>query len=130
MKFAGQRSQILKSRGLETLFIAFGFATWLATDGGRPAESPVMLVPIVLEKRGREGRALSLRLAGDLQINPVLLFSLQREHGRRVNPEALLEGKEATGEEPLRDPTIVYSTPPKIAAGIKDFRISPRAVLS
>jgi diketogulonate reductase-like aldo/keto reductase len=36
-----------------------------------------------------------LRLAGDLQINPVLLFSLEREHGRQINPEALLEAKEA-----------------------------------
>src|SRR5260370_16041748 len=81
----------LEERGLETLFIAFGFATWLATDGGRPAEAPVMLVPIVLEKRGREGRALNMRLAGDLQINPVLLFSLEREQGRQVSPQALLE---------------------------------------
>jgi len=119
----------LEERGLETLFIAFGFATWLATDGGRPAESPILLVPVVLEKRGREGRAMNLRLAGDLQINPVLLFSLEREHGRQVNPEAVLEAKEANGEEPLKDPTVVYARLQKIAAGIKDFRISPRSVL-
>jgi very-short-patch-repair endonuclease len=119
----------LEERGLETLFIAFGFATWLATDGGRPAESPILLVPIVLEKRGREGRALGMRLAGDLQINPVLLFSLEREHGRQVTTETLLEAKEATGEEPLTDPAVVYARLQKVAAGIKDFRISPRSVL-
>jgi very-short-patch-repair endonuclease len=119
----------LEERGLETLFIAFGFATWLATDGGRPAESPVVLAPVVLEKRGREGRALSLRVAGDLQINPVLLFSLEREHGRQINPEALLEAKEANGEEPLKDPAVVYGRLQNIASGITDFRISPRSVL-
>ena len=119
----------LEERGLETLFIALGFATWFAADGGRPAESPVMLVPIALEKRGREGRALSLRLAGDLQINPVLLFYLEREHGRQVNPEALLESKEATGEEPLLDPGVVYARLQKIAAGIREFRVSSRSVL-
>jgi hypothetical protein len=119
----------LEERGLETLFIAFGFATWLATDGGRPAESPILLVPVVLEKRGREGRGMSLRLAGDLQINPVLLFSLEREHGRQVNPETLLEAKEANGEEPLKDPAVVYGRLQKIGAGIKDFRINPRSVL-
>ena len=120
----------LEERGLETLFIAFGFATWFAKDGGRPAESPILLVPVVLDKRGREGRALSLRLAGDLQINPVLLFSLEREHGRQVNPETLLEAKEANGEEPLKDPAVVYARLQKIASGIKEFRISPRSVLS
>jgi hypothetical protein len=119
----------LEERGLETLFIAFGFATWLATDGGRPAESPIILAPIVLEKRGREGRALSLRLGGDLQINPVLLFSLEREDGRQINPEALLDAKEANGEEPLKDPAVVYGRLQKIASGITDFRISPRSVL-
>ena len=120
----------LEERGLETLFIAFGFATWPATDGGRPAESPIMLVPIGLEKRGREGRGVNLRLAGDLQFNPVLLFSLEREHGRQLNPEALLAAKEATGEEPLIDPTVVYARLQKAAAGIKEFRVSPRLVLS
>jgi hypothetical protein len=120
----------LEERGLETLFIAFGFATWLATDGGRPAESPILLVPVVLEKRGREGRALSMRLAGDLQINPVLLFSLEQEHGRQINPEGLLEPKEANGEEPLKDPAVVYSRLQKVTSGVKDFRISPRSVLS
>ncbi len=105
----------LEERGLETLFIAFGFATWPATDGGRPAESPIMLVPIGLEKRGREGRGVNLRLAGDLQFNPVLLFSLEREHGRQLNPEALLAAKEATGEEPLIDPTVVYARLQKAA---------------
>ena len=50
----------LEERGLETLFVALGFATWLASDGGRPPESPVMLVPVALEKRGREGRSLNL----------------------------------------------------------------------
>ena len=70
-----------------------------------------------------------MRLAGDLQINPVLLFSLEREHGRQVDPEALLEAKEANGEEPLKDPAVVYGRLQKIGSGIKDFRISPRSVL-
>jgi hypothetical protein len=70
-----------------------------------------------------------LRLAGDLQINPVLLFSLEREHGRQISPDALLEAKEANGEEPLQDPAVVYGRLQKIASGIKDFRISGRSVL-
>jgi hypothetical protein len=119
----------LEERGLETLFVAFGFATWRATDGGRPVESPIMLAPVTIEKRGREGRALSLRLAGDLRINPVLLFALEREHSRQINPEALLESKESNGEEPLKDPAVVYGRLQLKGAGISDFGINPRLVL-
>jgi very-short-patch-repair endonuclease len=119
----------LEERGLETLFIACGFATWPATDGGRAAESPVMLAPVAIEKRGREGRGLNLKLAGELQINPVLLFCLEREHGLRITAESLLETKGSTGEEPLSDPAVVYARLQKAGGGIKDFRVSPRSVL-
>jgi Protein of unknown function (DUF4011)/AAA domain len=119
----------LEERGLETSFIACGFATWPSTDGGRPAESPIMLAPVALEKRGREGRRLSLKLSGELQINPVLLFSLEREHGLRIAPEALLEANGATNEEPLTDLTTVYARLQKVGAGIKGFRVGSRSVL-
>jgi hypothetical protein len=59
----------LEERGLKTLFIACGFATWTAADGGRPAESPVILAPVNMQKRGREGRGLSLTVSGELQIS-------------------------------------------------------------
>jgi len=119
----------LEERGLETLFIACGFATWPATDGGRPAESPVMLAPVALQKRGREGRGLTLKLTGELQINPVLLFSLEREHGLRITSESLLETKGPTGEESLTEPAIVYARLEKAGVGVKDLRVSPRLVL-
>jgi hypothetical protein len=80
----------LEERGLATLFVAFGFATWPAADGGRPAESPILLIPVALTKRGREARTLTLRLSGELQINPVLLFSLEREHGCQNCPRRVI----------------------------------------
>ena len=33
----------LEEKGLSTLFLTFGMATWPATDGGRPSEAPVLL---------------------------------------------------------------------------------------
>ena len=41
----------LDEKGLSTLFVIFGMATWPATDGGRPAEAPVLLLPVALSKR-------------------------------------------------------------------------------
>ena len=119
----------LEERGLETIFVAFGFATWLASDGGRPAEAPVMLVPVALEKRGREGRKLNLRLTGEFQINPVLLFSLEREHGLQLAAEALLEATGKVDEDSTLNPELVYSRLQRSGVNIKGFQVTPRLVL-
>lgn len=73
-----------EEKGLQTLFVALGMATWEAGDGGRPSESPVVLVPIGIETRGTEGRGPCLIRKGDIQINLVLLHVLESEHGMRV----------------------------------------------
>jgi hypothetical protein len=37
-----------EEKGLSTLFVTFGMATWPALDGGRPAEAPVLLLPVAI----------------------------------------------------------------------------------
>ena len=47
-------------------------ATWPAIDGGRPAEAPVLLLPVALSRR--EGsNSYHLAATGGFQINLVLL---------------------------------------------------------
>ncbi|MFO0726432.1 MAG: DUF4011 domain-containing protein [Myxococcota bacterium] len=41
--------------GLSTLFLTVRSATWTPTDGGRPADSPVLLLPLAVEQRGGTG---------------------------------------------------------------------------
>jgi len=66
----------LEEKGLATLFLTFGMATWPATDGGRPTEAPVLLLPIELSKR--EGsNSYRLSSTGGFQLNLVLLHVLQ-----------------------------------------------------
>jgi hypothetical protein len=115
----------LEERGLDTLFLAFGFATWTPQDGGRPPLSAILLVHAQLEKRGREGRALTLRLDGEFQVNPVLLFALDREHGLKMLPDSLLVIKD---DEPV-DPAATYSQLQNLATAVKGFQITPRIVL-
>jgi hypothetical protein len=119
-----------EERGLETLFIAFGFASWPSSDGGRATEAPVMLAPVTFDKPKRDARVLRVRLAGDLQINPVLIFALEQEHGCPISLEALLSAKEASGEHPLPNPDIVYARLQRSTDTIKGFHVSPRSVLS
>ena len=39
-----------EEKGLSTLFVTFGMATWPSLDGGRPAESPVLLLPVAISR--------------------------------------------------------------------------------
>jgi hypothetical protein len=72
-----RRAQInLEERGLDTLHLVVGFATWRPDDDGRPPHAPVLLVPLRVEAAGRDGRSLSLRRAGDAVPNLVLAHAL------------------------------------------------------
>jgi len=79
----------LEEKGLSTLFVTFGMATWPATDGGRPAEAPVLLLPVALSKR--EGsNSYHLAATGGFQINLVLLHVLQEQFRVALQPDDLL----------------------------------------
>jgi len=79
----------LEEKGLSTLFLTFGMATWPATDGGRPAESPVLLLPVALNKR--EGsNSYHLSAAGAFQLNLVLLHVLEEQFRVALQPDELL----------------------------------------
>ncbi|HXN86188.1 MAG TPA: DUF4011 domain-containing protein, partial [Candidatus Binataceae bacterium] len=117
----------VEERGLDTLFLAFGFATWTPQDGGRPPSSAVILAHAQLEKRGRDGRMLTLRLDGEFQINPVLLLALDREHGLKLTPEVLLEANE--NEDATPDPSAIYGCLQTRASAVKGFQIVDRMVL-
>jgi hypothetical protein len=129
----------LEEKGLQTLFLALGMATWPAGDGGRDPEAPVLLIPITVEWRGREGRSAALRRAGEAQVNLVLLHALETEHGCRITPESLLasdegdaadERSEERCEEPARlDPARVCQRLQEAAGEVRGFAVKERAVL-
>ena len=116
----------LEEKGLETLFLALGMATWTPTDGGRPPEAAVLLVPIHVDARG----AIKLKRSGELQVNPVLLHALETEYGCQVTPECLLGEAESVGEDESPDLEAVYSELTKAASEVQGFEIKTRTVLS
>jgi hypothetical protein len=129
----------LEEKGLETLYLAMGMASWPVADGGRPPEAAVLLIPLTVEWRGRESRAASLRRSGEVQLNLVLLHALEVEHGCRVAAEALLE---PAGVNPAADPAppdgpaetgldvrLVFQRLHAAAREVRGFAIRERAVL-
>src|SRR5438093_5553649 len=119
----------LEEKGLETLFVAVGMATWAPSDEGRPPESPVLLVPVAIDQRGREGRVLALRRTGEIQANPVLLHFLEAEHGISLAAEALLGDDNGEDDDKTFEPEPVFSRLAEAAVDVRGFAITPRMVL-
>ena len=121
-----------EERGIQTLFLAHGMATWNDTrsaprDGStvRPVMSPVLLYPIAVERSGRDGQTFSLRLAGEAQVNLVLLLAVKEWTGLELDAEALLH---VEGEEDV-DPALVASRLMQAAGTLAGFHVLQRRVL-
>ena len=118
-----------EERGLETLFLALGLATWPAQDGGRPASAPVLLMPVELASRGREGRNWHVRRTGEVQVNPVLLHALDAEHGVTIAPEEIVAEIQGDDEDETFDLGPAFDRLTALAAKIAGFGVERRWVI-
>ncbi len=118
----------LEEKGIETLFLALGMATWTPIDEGRPAAAAVLLLPVGIETRGRDRRDVLLRRTGDAQVNLVLLHVLETGFGCVIAPEEFLDG--ITSETEPFDPQMFYKRMATAAGDVPGFAVTPRAVLS
>lgn len=73
-------------KGLNTLFVAIGLATWEFSSGAKP-NAPVILVPAAISPDGAGHRDFSLELSGDAHINPALSHVLRTEYGVETTDE-------------------------------------------
>jgi hypothetical protein len=93
-----------EERGLETLFLACGMATWTNQRGAATPAAPVLLVPARLAPRGAAQDEFEVAVTGETEVNPTLLQMLQTEFDCHCDPEELLaqagiEGAVDTAEE-------------------------------
>ena len=76
----------LDEKGLSTLFVAVGLATWTA-PAGSPPNAPVILVPVRISSDGAGHWDFSLELSGDAQVNPALAHVFRTEYGVETTNE-------------------------------------------
>lgn len=125
---AGARSNF-EERGLDTLFLALGLASWAAADGRRDAAAPVLLIPIqAAQPSGRNGPWFLLR-AGDVKVNEVLVHALREEHGLDLDADALLEQVLGDNEGEAFDLSPVFAMLTEMAKRVPGFAIEPRWIL-
>lgn len=122
----------LEEKGIETLHVAMGMATWPASDGGRPYDAPVLLLPAHIEARGRAGDDLRFSVAGEPQINPVLLNVLEENCAIRINASAVLSecgGEDESGQWRI-DQESVCARIERAATTVPGFVVKRRVVLA
>ncbi|MBE9055169.1 AAA domain-containing protein [Sphaerospermopsis sp. LEGE 08334] len=117
----------LEERGLRTLFLAYGMVTWTANDGGRNPQAPLVLIPISIQTKGE----IKLIRSGEAQINPVLLYFLEKEYGYQITSEQLLNGDSDIPENEVPDLQNIADKFTNIIKNIPSFTIDQsRAILS
>jgi len=122
----------LEEKGIETLHLAMGMATWPASDGGRPYNAPVLLLPARIKARGRTGNDLRLAVAGEPHINPVLLYVLEEDYAIRIDASAMLSecgGEDESGQWHI-NPEKVFERIERAATSIPSFGVTRRVVLA
>lgn len=119
-----------EEKGLETLHLTIGMATWPIEDGGRPPEAAVILLPVAIQTHGTQERAHTLRRRGDVQINPVLLHAIETSFGIQLSGDDLLAGVPGVEEESEAfDPAPIFERLENALTEVKGFAIETRVVL-
>lgn len=112
-----------EERGLQTLFVALGFANWKASDDGSPANAPIFLMPVSIAVNERTGQ-ISLKRSGDLIINRVMLAKLEDEYNIKVNTSFFDEEEARDNIEGLYNQIATVEL-----AAVPGFSPSPKCVL-
>jgi Protein of unknown function (DUF4011) len=119
-----------EERGLETLFLACGMATWTNPRGTALPAAPVLLVQARLAPRGAAQDEFEVAVTGEMEVNPTLLQMLQSEFNCRVDPEELLSEAGIEGSvDTLDELDVVYLWLAAQCAEVPGFDVKPRFVL-
>ena len=89
----------LEEKGIDTLFAAIGLATWKVELGVTPPNAPVLLAPLEIKPVGKKG--FSLKISGDIRLNPVLTYILERDHGVDTKPISQRIAAAQDADDPL-----------------------------
>jgi hypothetical protein len=128
-EIAGRARSNAEERGLETLFLALGLASWTAADGGRDSAAPVLLVPIQAAQRSGISGPWSLKRAGEVKINDVLVHALREEHAIALDGEALVQQVLGDDEGESFDLTPAFDALSAACARVPGFSIAKRWIV-
>jgi very-short-patch-repair endonuclease len=120
-----------EERGLETLSIGCGLATWENKRAAWQPSAPVLLQPATLRPVGAAQDEFELAVVGEtMEVNPTLLHVLKVDFGCEVDQAALMRRiPDGTIDEPW-ELGETYEWIREQAWQVPGFRVDPRLVLA
>lgn len=112
-----------EERGLRTLLLAWGLATWHSERSPTAPAAPVLLRQATLTPRGRAEESFELQLPDEWEVNPTLLQALHQDFQLDIDPDELLARFDQTGAT-ASDPTAVFRTLAGLASEVPGFEVS------
>lgn len=125
----GKALALFEERGIQTLFLAWGMATWTSETSSATPAAPVLLRPLVLDFRGAAEADFDMRLDGDWQTNETLLHLLATEYHLPIEADTLLDAFDGPHDGTAPDPTDVFDLLCKEAADVPDLTFVERMVV-
>ncbi len=119
-----------EERGLETVYLACGMATWTRSDSSATPCAPVLLVPARISARGAAQEDLDLAVTGELEVNPTLLQMLASEFDVKCEPEELMKASGMDGAiDTPGELDLAFLWLARKAASVPGFLVSRRFVV-
>ena len=116
-----------EERGLQTLFLAWGMATWSNTRGTATPAAPILLRQAALNARSGAGEDFDLSLPGEWEINPTLLHLLKSDHGIGLDRGEMVDLLDQEAVPP--DPRLLFDRLAKACSDVPGFQVTQRIVL-
>lgn len=118
----------LEERGLLTLFLGAGMATWTNLRTAAAPNAPVLLRSLLLTPRGGTEEDFDFTPSDDWEVNPTLVHALRTEFSVDVNPDEVLDA--GTDEYSRIDRAAVFDRLTKLAEDVPGFQVTPRVIVA
>ncbi|HHU11086.1 MAG TPA: DUF4011 domain-containing protein, partial [Intrasporangiaceae bacterium] len=123
---AAKSRELLEERGIATLHLAIGMATWDLPRSSRAPVAPVLLRSATLRPTTPAREDFVLSVSADVELNPVLVHYLVEQRGVSLDVDQI---ERLTDTPTGFDPHPAYRALTEVCADIQGFSISPRQVL-
>lgn len=125
----GKALTYFEERGIDTLYLAHGMATWTTNTSQSAPSAPVLLRPLRLDPSGAAASDFKVCLHGDWEVNEALLHLLATQYDIHLDGDALIELLDHGFGTEAPDPTGLFERLCKEAAEVPDFDIVRRIVV-
>jgi very-short-patch-repair endonuclease len=131
-KIRDKARENLEERGVDTLYLVRGMATWTPPAGSSAVpNAPILLAGLSLTPRGAAGEDFDLVVDAEVAVSPTLLYSLDANFGVKVSLGFLAAGQADPdeGDGRLAGPAALYRQLEALAGAVPGFEVADRLVV-